>query len=135
MAGKKTSKTAAHGAPSPDDDPNEDGAPISEADVAKKRSKLILELVNERKKVEVLNKDIMKRVKEHATSVTMFLSVIALRDETILTKEVLLAQQKASVETYKVRHFQGPEKGIFIQACCSQCCSSSSVRVEEERSP
>ena len=103
MAGKKTSKTAAHGAPSPDDDPNEDGAPISEADVAKKRSKLILELVNERKKVEVLNKDIMKRVKEHATSVTMFLSVIALRDETILTKEVLLAQQKASVETYKVR--------------------------------
>jgi hypothetical protein len=103
MAGKKTSKTAAHGAPSPDDDPNEDGAPISEADVAKKRSKLILELVNERKKVEVLNKDIMKRVKEHATSVTKFLSVIALRDETILTKEVLLAQQKASVETYKVR--------------------------------
>ena len=75
MAGKKTSKTAAHGAPSPDNDPNEDGAPISEADLAKKSTKLILELVNERKKVETLNKDILKRIKEHATSVTKYLSV------------------------------------------------------------
>ena len=51
MAGKKTSKTAAHGAPSPDDDPTADGALISAADVAKKSTKLILHLVNERKKV------------------------------------------------------------------------------------
>jgi hypothetical protein len=70
MAGKKTSRNATHGAPLPDDYPNnKDGAPISEADLAKKSTKLILELVNERKKVEVLNKDIMKRMKEHVTSV------------------------------------------------------------------
>jgi hypothetical protein len=33
------------------------------------KSKLITGLVNERKKVEVLNKDTLKRIKEHATSV------------------------------------------------------------------
>jgi hypothetical protein len=86
MAGKKTSCNATHGAPLPDNDPNEDGAPISKADLAKKSTKLILELVNEQKTVEVvLNKDIMKRMKEHATSVTKFLSVLALCNETILT--------------------------------------------------
>jgi hypothetical protein len=119
MAGKKTSQTAAHGALSPNDDTNEDGAPISKADLANNKSKLISELVNEwkkvnkskliselvnkRKKVVVLNKDILKRITEHATSVTKYLSVIASPDDTILTKEVQIAQQLASIKTYQVR--------------------------------
>jgi hypothetical protein len=77
----------------PNDDPNEDGAPIFEADLANKKTRLILELVNKRKKLEVLNKDIIKRIKEHTAS------IIASRDETILTMEVYVAQQKALVET------------------------------------
>jgi hypothetical protein len=64
---------------------------------------LISELVNKWKKVEVLDKDIMKRINAHATSVTKFLSVIPSPDEMILNKEVHIAQQKASVETYKFR--------------------------------
>jgi hypothetical protein len=92
---------------------------------------LISELVNEWKKVEVLYKDIMKRIKEHAMIVTQFLSIIASRDETILTKEVQIAQQKALVETYKVR-LSRHKKGIFNRACRSHCCSSCSVGVEEE---
>jgi hypothetical protein len=88
MAPKKTSRNATHGAPLPNDDTNEDGAPISKADLANKKKKLISELVNERKKVETLNRDILKRIKEHVTSVTKYLSVIVSRDEIILTKEV-----------------------------------------------
>jgi hypothetical protein len=49
---------------------------------------LISELVNERKKVETLNKEILKIIKEHAMSITKYLSDIASRDETILTKEL-----------------------------------------------
>jgi hypothetical protein len=109
MAPKKTSCNATHGAPSPNDDPNEDGAPISEADLANKKTKLILELVNKWKKVETLHKDVLKRIKEHATSITKHLSVIALRDETILTKEVQIAQQMASIKAYKVRLFSKEE--------------------------
>jgi hypothetical protein len=52
----------------------------------------------------MLHKDILKRIKEHAMSVTKYLLVIASRDKTILTtKEVQIAQQMASIETYKVR--------------------------------
>jgi hypothetical protein len=67
MAGNKTSCNITHGTPSPsplpNDYANEVAAPISKADLANKRTKLISELVNERKKVEVLNKDIIKRIK------------------------------------------------------------------------
>jgi hypothetical protein len=69
MAPKKTSRNATHGAPLPNDETNEDGAPLSKADLANKKKKLILELVNERKKVETLNRDMLKRIKEHARSV------------------------------------------------------------------
>jgi hypothetical protein len=139
MAGKKTSCNATHGAPSLSDDPNKDAPPISKADVANKRTKLTLELLKERKKIEVLNKDIIKRLKEHATSVTKFLSVITCHDETFLTKEVHLAKQTALVERYKVRllskdeTFKAQKKAFVFKACCSHCCSSSSVGVEEER--
>ena len=95
--------------------------PISEADLANTKSKLILELVNERKKVEVLNKNILKRIKEHVTSVIKYLSVIAWRDNTILTKEVQIAQQLASIKMYKVRlsskeeTFMAQKKALSIE--------------------
>jgi hypothetical protein len=47
----------------------------------------------------------LKIIKEHATSILKYLSVIALRDETIITKEVQIAQQMALINTYKVRLF------------------------------
>jgi hypothetical protein len=62
---KKMAKPAAnttHRPPLPKDDPIKDDAPTSEADLAAKRSKLISELVIERKKVKGLNKDIMKKI-------------------------------------------------------------------------
>jgi hypothetical protein len=60
MARKKTSRNATHGAPLPNDDTNEDSAPITEAGLANKKKKLISELVKERKKVETLNRDMLK---------------------------------------------------------------------------
>jgi hypothetical protein len=114
-APKKTSRNTSHGAPSPNDDPNEDGTPISEVDLANKKTKLILELVNQRKKVEMLHKDILKRIKEHV------MLVIAMCDERILTKEVQIAQQMALIKTYKVRlsskeeTFKAQKKALLIK--------------------
>jgi hypothetical protein len=45
---------------------------ISEAEVANKKTKLISELVNKQKKIEMLHKDILKRIKEHMTSITKY---------------------------------------------------------------
>jgi hypothetical protein len=53
MARKKMSKTAIHSGPPENDDPNQDGAPPSQADAAKQWAKLLRELVSERKKVDV----------------------------------------------------------------------------------
>jgi hypothetical protein len=103
MAGKKTSKTAIHSGSSENDDPNQDGAPPSEADAAKERVKLLRELVSERKKVDASKKDLLKKIRENETNVTKFLTVIAARDKTISTKDVQIAEQKALVETNRVR--------------------------------
>ncbi len=103
MAGKKTSKTVIHSGSSENDDPNQDGAPPSEADAVKQGAELLRELVSERKKVDVANKELLKKVKENETNVTKFLTVIAARDKTISTKDIQIAEQKALVETNRVR--------------------------------
>jgi hypothetical protein len=59
--------------------------------------------------VEGLNKEIVKKIREQVASATKLQSVITARDETILVKEVHLAQQKASVDTYKVRLYSKDE--------------------------
>jgi hypothetical protein len=103
MANKKTADNATYGEPSPNDGPNEDGAPHSEVDKAKQRAKLLTELVAERKKVDVATRDLMKKIKDNETNVTKYQSTITARDKTIADREVQLAQQKAVVETLKVR--------------------------------
>jgi hypothetical protein len=87
----------------PDDDPMEDDSLLSEADLAAKKSKLINELVNERKKVEQLNKEVTKKIREQVATVTKFKGVVTARDDLLRSKEVYLAQQKSSIDSYKVR--------------------------------
>jgi hypothetical protein len=101
---KKTANPAPNvikGQPLPNNDPIEDDSLISEADLNAKKSRLITELVSERKKVEQLNKEVNKKIREQVATVSKFQGVIKARDELLLAKEVILAQQKSSVEIYK----------------------------------
>jgi hypothetical protein len=103
MAPKKTARNATPVAPTPNDDTDEDDPPHSEADLAKKRSKLISELVSERKKVGICNLHLLKKIKENEANGTKYQSTINARDKTIAKRDVELVEQKALVETYKVR--------------------------------
>jgi hypothetical protein len=103
MAPKKTARNTTPVAPTPNDDPNEDDPPHLEADLAKKRSKLISELVSERKKVDMCNRNLLKTIKENEANGTKYRSTINARDRTITKRDVQLVEQKAVVETYKVK--------------------------------
>jgi hypothetical protein len=103
---KKTAKPAANvtnSQPLRNDDDVVDDVIASEADLAAKRSKLISELVNERKKVEVLNKELNKKIREQVATVTKFNGVVKDKDATLVVKEVHLAQQLSTINTYKIR--------------------------------
>ncbi len=63
---------------------------------------MLRELVSEWKKVDMANKELLKKIKKNEMNVTKFLTVIAARDEPISTKDVQIAKQKALVETNRV---------------------------------
>jgi hypothetical protein len=103
MTRSKTSHNGTHGAPTPNVQPNEEGAPLAESDRVSSKAKLIAELVTERKRVYTLNQDLIKKLQDNAANVTKFQSTITARDRSIANKEVDIAEQKAVVETFKAK--------------------------------
>jgi hypothetical protein len=59
--------------------------------------------MNGRIKVEMLNKEVNKKIREQVATVTKFNGVVKDKDATLVVKEVHLAQQLSPVNTYKIR--------------------------------
>jgi hypothetical protein len=103
MTHSKTSHNGTHDAPTPNKEPNKEGAPpTAESDCISSKTKLMAELVIERKRVYALNQDLVKKLQDNAVNATKFQSTIS--DRSIANKEVEIAEQKAIVlETFKAK--------------------------------
>jgi hypothetical protein len=101
MTRSQTLANATHGAPATMSSTDVEGVLPSESDLASSKSKLIAELVTERKRVYTLNMDLLKKVNDNAVSVSKYESTITARDRTIANKEVDIAEQRAVVESFK----------------------------------
>jgi hypothetical protein len=72
MICSKMSCNATQGAPIPNEEPNEEGAPPAESDRISSKAKLIAKLVTEQKWVYSLNQDQAKKLQDNAANVTKF---------------------------------------------------------------
>jgi hypothetical protein len=98
------SPNGTHGAPMPNKQPIEEGAhPPTESDRISSNAKLIAKLVTERKRVNSLNQDLVKKLQDNASNVTKFRSAITARDRLIANQQIEIAEQKAIVETFKAK--------------------------------
>jgi hypothetical protein len=132
---KKTAKPACnvtHGEPLNDVHILEDDSLISEADLAAKKTRLINELLSERKKVEQLTKEVNKKIREQVATVTKLNGVVKARDELLLVKEVHLAQHKSSIETYKVRLVAQEETHKAQKLCLTTEHDAATARLRAE---
>jgi hypothetical protein len=104
MTRSKTSPNGPHGAPTPNNQPMEEGAPTTaESDRISSKAKLIAELVTERKRVYTLNQELVKKIHADSASSSKFQSTINARDRSISNLQIEIAEQKAVVETFKAK--------------------------------
>jgi hypothetical protein len=104
MTRSKTSPNGTRGAPTPNEQPIEEGPPpTAESDRISSKAKLIAELVTERKRVYTLNQELVKRLYADASSNAKFQSTINARDRSIANQQIEIAEQKAIVETFKAK--------------------------------
>jgi hypothetical protein len=75
---------------------------VQEVNSVKQRSKLLRELVSERKKVDLANKELFKKMKDNELNVTNYYLTMTDCDNTIANREIELAKQKAVLATYKI---------------------------------